>query len=223
VTGNLGRSSAALAAEEGFTCLVDLTVVSVAIPYLFSACAQLTFLVSGRRPVRGWLLARDLLVAERLQQGPQQRGRALGCVSRPGRRSRSPTPGARVPSRAQRSACDRRICLGYRHDYRDPGPRAPRSAPPHQFASRPRLWPRNAVSVDPLSSEHSHRRSPEGVPQTETGTQSVTRAAAIEWLMTLCDQRSSGSPHVLPTGTHVASRQRRGTSGPPRPRDRLAG
>ena len=53
-----------------------------------------------------------------------------------------------------------------------PGPRAPRSAPPHQFASRPRLWPRNAVSVDPLSSEHSHRRSSEGVPQTETGTQS---------------------------------------------------
>jgi hypothetical protein len=80
VTGNLGRSSAALAAAEGFTCLVDLTVVSVAIPYLFSACAQLTFLVSGRRPVRGWLLARDLLVAERLQQGLQQRGRALGCV-----------------------------------------------------------------------------------------------------------------------------------------------
>ena len=36
--------------------------------------------MSGRRPVRGWLLARDLLVAERLQQGPQQRGRALGCV-----------------------------------------------------------------------------------------------------------------------------------------------
>jgi hypothetical protein len=30
----------------------------------------------------------------------------------------------------------------------------------------------NAVSVDPLSSEHSHRRSSEGVPQTETGTQS---------------------------------------------------
>jgi len=38
-------------------------VVTVAIPYLFSACAQLTFLVSGRRPVHGWLLARDLTVA----------------------------------------------------------------------------------------------------------------------------------------------------------------
>ncbi len=46
-----------------FTYLVDLTVVTVAIPYLFSACAQLTFLVSGRRPVHGWLLARDLTVA----------------------------------------------------------------------------------------------------------------------------------------------------------------
>lgn len=53
VTGNLGQSSAALAAAEGFTCLVDLTVVSVAIPYLFSASAQLTFLVSGRRQVAG--------------------------------------------------------------------------------------------------------------------------------------------------------------------------
>jgi APA family basic amino acid/polyamine antiporter len=37
-----------------FTYLVDLTV---AIPYLFSACAQLTYLVSRRRPVQGWLLA----------------------------------------------------------------------------------------------------------------------------------------------------------------------
>jgi basic amino acid/polyamine antiporter, APA family len=46
-----------------FTSLVDLTVVTVAIPYLFSACAQLTFLVSRRRPINGTLLARDLLVA----------------------------------------------------------------------------------------------------------------------------------------------------------------
>jgi len=46
-----------------FTYLVDLTVVTVALPYLFSACAQLTFLVSRRRPVQGWLLARDLTVA----------------------------------------------------------------------------------------------------------------------------------------------------------------
>jgi basic amino acid/polyamine antiporter, APA family len=46
-----------------FTALVDLTVVAVAIPYLTSACAQLTFLVSGRRRVSGSRLARDLLVA----------------------------------------------------------------------------------------------------------------------------------------------------------------
>jgi basic amino acid/polyamine antiporter, APA family len=45
-----------------FTYLVDLTVVTVAIPYLFSACAQLTYLVSRRRRVQGWLLARDLLI-----------------------------------------------------------------------------------------------------------------------------------------------------------------
>jgi basic amino acid/polyamine antiporter, APA family len=46
-----------------FTYLVDLTVVTVAIPYLFSACAQLTYLVSRRRRVHGWLLARDAGVA----------------------------------------------------------------------------------------------------------------------------------------------------------------
>jgi basic amino acid/polyamine antiporter, APA family len=47
-----------------FTCLVDLTVVTVAVPYPFCACAQLTFLVSRRRrPVDGRLLARDLTVA----------------------------------------------------------------------------------------------------------------------------------------------------------------
>jgi basic amino acid/polyamine antiporter, APA family len=46
-----------------FTELVDLTVVMVAIPYLFSACAQLAYLVSRRRRVRGWLLARDLAIA----------------------------------------------------------------------------------------------------------------------------------------------------------------
>jgi APA family basic amino acid/polyamine antiporter len=46
-----------------FTELVDLTVVTVAIPYLFSACAQLTYLVSRRRRVQGWLLARDLTIA----------------------------------------------------------------------------------------------------------------------------------------------------------------
>ena len=46
-----------------FTELVDLTVVTVAIPYLFSACAQLAYLVSRRRRVQGWLLARDLSIA----------------------------------------------------------------------------------------------------------------------------------------------------------------
>jgi basic amino acid/polyamine antiporter, APA family len=45
-----------------FTYLVDLTVVTVAIPYLFSACAQLTYLVAKRRPVQGWPLARDLVI-----------------------------------------------------------------------------------------------------------------------------------------------------------------
>jgi len=46
-----------------FTYLVDLTVVTVAIPYFMSALAQLTFLVSRRRRVNGWALARDLMVA----------------------------------------------------------------------------------------------------------------------------------------------------------------
>ena len=45
-----------------FTDLVDLTVVTVAIPYLLSACAQLAYLVSRRRRVQGWLLARDLSI-----------------------------------------------------------------------------------------------------------------------------------------------------------------
>ena len=46
-----------------FTYLVDLTVVTVAIPYFMSALAQLTYLVSRRRKVNGWLLARDLSIA----------------------------------------------------------------------------------------------------------------------------------------------------------------
>ncbi|MFZ0325270.1 MAG: amino acid permease, partial [Actinomycetes bacterium] len=46
-----------------FTYLVSLSVVTVAIPYFFSACAQLAFLVSRRRKVSGWLLGRDLLIA----------------------------------------------------------------------------------------------------------------------------------------------------------------
>jgi len=46
-----------------FTYLVDLTVVTVAIPYFMSALAQLTYLVSRRRRVQGFILARDLSVA----------------------------------------------------------------------------------------------------------------------------------------------------------------
>jgi APA family basic amino acid/polyamine antiporter len=46
-----------------FTYLVYLSVVTVAIPYFFSACAQLAYLVSGRRTVHGWTLARDCTVA----------------------------------------------------------------------------------------------------------------------------------------------------------------
>jgi APA family basic amino acid/polyamine antiporter len=46
-----------------FTYLVGLSVVTVAIPYFFSACAQLSYLVSGRRTVNGWALARDLSIA----------------------------------------------------------------------------------------------------------------------------------------------------------------
>src|SRR5215469_1275342 len=45
-----------------FTYLVGLTVVTVAIPYLMSACAQLTFLASRRRRVQGWQLTRDLSI-----------------------------------------------------------------------------------------------------------------------------------------------------------------
>lgn len=46
-----------------FTYLVYLSVVTVAIPYFLSACAQLAFLVSRRRVVQGWAFARDLTVA----------------------------------------------------------------------------------------------------------------------------------------------------------------
>lgn len=46
-----------------FTYLVGLSVVTVAIPYLFSACAQLAYLVSRRRRVDGWVLARNLAIA----------------------------------------------------------------------------------------------------------------------------------------------------------------
>ena len=46
-----------------FTYLVYLSVVTVAIPYFFSACAQLAYLVSRRRKVQGWTLARDLAIS----------------------------------------------------------------------------------------------------------------------------------------------------------------
>ena len=46
-----------------FTYLVYLSVVTVAIPYFLSACAQLAFLVSRRRAVQGWQLTRDLTIA----------------------------------------------------------------------------------------------------------------------------------------------------------------
>ncbi len=46
-----------------FTYLVSLSVVTVAIPYFFSAAAQLTYLVSRRRTVNGARLARDLAIA----------------------------------------------------------------------------------------------------------------------------------------------------------------
>jgi APA family basic amino acid/polyamine antiporter len=46
-----------------FTYLVYLSVVTVAIPYFLSACAQLAYLVSRRRAVQGWALTRDLTIA----------------------------------------------------------------------------------------------------------------------------------------------------------------
>ena len=50
-----------------FTYLVDLSVVTVAIPYFFSACAQLAYLVSRRRRVVG-RAARTGPVDRRLQR-----------------------------------------------------------------------------------------------------------------------------------------------------------
>jgi hypothetical protein len=51
-----------LAKDEQKARALDLTVVTVAIPYLMSACAQLAYLVSKRRKVHGWLLTRDLSI-----------------------------------------------------------------------------------------------------------------------------------------------------------------
>ena len=46
-----------------FTYLVYLSVVTVAIPYFISACAQLAYLISRRRIVSGRRLVRDLAIA----------------------------------------------------------------------------------------------------------------------------------------------------------------
>ncbi len=46
-----------------FTYLVYLSVVTVAIPYFISACAQVAYLASDRRQVQGWQLARDGAIA----------------------------------------------------------------------------------------------------------------------------------------------------------------
>ena len=59
----MGWSYSTDAGLDVFTYLVGLSVVTVAIPYFMSACAQLTYLVSGRRRVEGWTLARDLTIA----------------------------------------------------------------------------------------------------------------------------------------------------------------
>ena len=40
-----------------------MNYVVVAIPYFISACAQFTYLVSGRRHIEGWALARNMTIA----------------------------------------------------------------------------------------------------------------------------------------------------------------
>lgn len=59
----MGWSYSGATGLKVFTYLVYLSVVTVSIPYFFSACAQLSYLVSRRRVVQGWNLARDLAVA----------------------------------------------------------------------------------------------------------------------------------------------------------------
>lgn len=59
----MGWSYASETGLDVFTDLVYLSVVTVAIPYFVAASAQLAFLVSRRRAVHGWALARDLTVA----------------------------------------------------------------------------------------------------------------------------------------------------------------
>jgi len=58
----MGWSYSGATGLKVFTYLVYLSVVTVAIPYFFSACAQLSFLVSRRRKVQGWNLTRDLAI-----------------------------------------------------------------------------------------------------------------------------------------------------------------
>lgn len=59
----MGYSYTGATGLKVFTYLVYLSVVTVAIPYFFSACAQLAYLVSRRRQVHGWALGRDLAIA----------------------------------------------------------------------------------------------------------------------------------------------------------------
>lgn len=59
----MGYSYSGSTGLKVFTYLVTLSVVTVAIPYFFAACAQLSYLVSRRRRVHGWLLVRDLAIA----------------------------------------------------------------------------------------------------------------------------------------------------------------
>ena len=59
----MGWSYASATGLDVFTDLVYLSVVTVAIPYFLSACAQVAYLASRRRAVRGWAFARDGAVA----------------------------------------------------------------------------------------------------------------------------------------------------------------
>ena len=62
-SGLMGWSYSGKTGLKVFTYLVYLSVVTVAIPYFFSACAQLSYLVSRRRKVAGWRLTRDLAIS----------------------------------------------------------------------------------------------------------------------------------------------------------------
>jgi APA family basic amino acid/polyamine antiporter len=59
----MGWSYSSKTGLDVFTDLVYLSVVTVAIPYFLAACAQVAFLVSRRRTVHGWGLARDGSIA----------------------------------------------------------------------------------------------------------------------------------------------------------------